>query len=191
MIVDPPSDTPAPLATALNLTCNATGNPPPTYSWYRDSRLIPGAVLPYLYIAEATPENRGYYRCEVMNNINSTQSTPGLVTIPGTLSIMTVCAVVFSFIHGQKDVARYVFMSQCDNFKNKLCSFIRFMYPISKMSQGSYHSGYYDGSFKHQGKVKCLQTCSQCPAGVYQYSIEVELNNQSIIEIDDLPNEVR
>ena len=88
MIVDPPPDTPAPLATALNLTCNATGTPPPTYSWYRDGRLIPGAVLPYLYIAEATPENRGYYRCEVMNNIDSTQSTPGLVTIPGTLSTM-------------------------------------------------------------------------------------------------------
>lgn len=93
MIVAPPPDTPAPLAAALNLTCNATGNPPPTYSWYQDGRLIPGAVLPYLYIAEATPDNRGFYRCEVTNTINSSQSMPAIVTIPGTYA----CAAVFQF----------------------------------------------------------------------------------------------
>ena len=83
VIVAPPPDTPTPLVTALNLTCGATGNPPPTYRWYRDGELLPGEVLPYLYIGETTPEDRGYYHCEVMNSIDRDQSMPALVTIPG------------------------------------------------------------------------------------------------------------
>jgi len=83
MIVAPPMDTSTSLANALNLTCGATGNPPPTYRWYRDGKLLTGEVLPYLYIGETTPEDRGYYHCEVMNSIDRDQSMPALVTIPG------------------------------------------------------------------------------------------------------------
>ena len=83
VIVAPPMDTSTSLANALNLTCGATGNPPPTYRWYRDGELLPGEVLPYFYIGETTPEDRGYYHCEVMNSIDRDQSMPALVTIPG------------------------------------------------------------------------------------------------------------
>ena len=40
-------------------------------------------------------------------------------------------------------------------------------------------------------KVSSKRWKLECSAGVYQYSIEVELNNQSTFEINSLPNEVR
>ena len=59
------------------------GYPPPTYQWYKDGEPIPGATLPYLYVPEATPEDRGSYTCVASNDQEVEVSSPGLVTIPG------------------------------------------------------------------------------------------------------------
>ena len=71
------------LSKPLNLTCDAMGNPLPSYQWYRDDEPIEGANLPYLYISEATPEDRGSYTCVATNENGNTSSNPGLTTIPG------------------------------------------------------------------------------------------------------------
>ena len=92
-IVAPPPDTSTPLVNTLNLTCDATGNPPPTYRWYKDGELLPGAVLPYFYITETAPEDRGYYHCEVTNSIDREQSLPALVTIPGNQHDTLSCTI--------------------------------------------------------------------------------------------------
>ena len=42
-----------------------------------------------------------------------------------------------------------------------------------------------------KNKVSSKRWKPECSAGVYQYSIEVELNNQSTFQINDLPDEVR
>lgn len=42
-----------------------------------------------------------------------------------------------------------------------------------------------------KNKVSLKRWKPECSAGVYQYSIEVELNNQSTFQINDLPDEVR
>ena len=83
IIVESPNDTSVDLSEPLNLTCDAMGNPPPSYQWYRDDVLIEGANLPYLYIPEATPEDRGSYTCVATNENGNTSSNPGLTTIPG------------------------------------------------------------------------------------------------------------
>ena len=67
----------------LNLTCEAVGYPPPTYQWYKDGEPIPGAKLPYLYVPEASPEDRGSYTCVASNDQDVEESSPGLVIIPG------------------------------------------------------------------------------------------------------------
>ena len=68
---------------ALNLTCEAMGNPPPSYQWYQDGEEIPGANLPYLFIPEVNPEDRGSYTCAATNENGITTSNPGLTIIPG------------------------------------------------------------------------------------------------------------
>ena len=77
------------LVQPLNLTCEAVGHPPPQYQWYKDDELISGAVLPYLYIPEITPSDRGSYTCVASNRAGEDESTPGTVTIPGVYHRVT------------------------------------------------------------------------------------------------------
>ena len=71
------------LVSPVNLTCEATGAPPLTYRWYRDGQLLEGKIRPYLYIAEFSPEDRGNYTCEVINNEGKDESDGALLTIKG------------------------------------------------------------------------------------------------------------
>ena len=84
-ITSSPSDETVSLTTPVNLTCEAEGHPAPTYEWYRDGEIIPGEILSYLYIPEASPADRGYYTCKAINPEDTTESTPGLLAIPGNL----------------------------------------------------------------------------------------------------------
>ena len=81
MIVQPPDNFTKPLFEAVNLTCAADGYPPPVFKWYRDGVLIPNAVQSFYYIDQLTPDLRGYYTCEAINNQDDVTSSPGLVTI--------------------------------------------------------------------------------------------------------------
>ena len=71
------------LVSPVNLTCEATGAPPLTYRWYRDGQLLEGKIRPYLYIAEFSPEDRGNYTCEVINDEGMDESDGALLTIKG------------------------------------------------------------------------------------------------------------
>ena len=81
VILQPPDNTTKPLFEAVNLTCAADGYPPPVFQWYRDGVLIPNAVQSFYYIDQLTPDLRGYYTCEAINNQDDVTSSPGLVTI--------------------------------------------------------------------------------------------------------------
>ena len=72
------------LVSPVNLTCEATGAPPLTYRWYRDGQLLEGKIRPYLYIAEFSPEDRGNYTCDVINDEGMDESDGALLTIKGT-----------------------------------------------------------------------------------------------------------
>ena len=82
-ITQPPLTMRSELAHPINLTCTAKGNPAPTYEWYKDGILIPGENLPFLYIAEVLPNDRGNYSCRALNVNGQIVSEPALLTIPG------------------------------------------------------------------------------------------------------------
>ena len=56
------------IATRINLTCMATGYPPPTYQWLKDGIPILQETRSYLYIPELSPEDRGNYTCMAHNS---------------------------------------------------------------------------------------------------------------------------
>ena len=83
-ITRPPQNITAQLVQSINLTCEAESYPAPTYKWYKDDQLIPGETLPYLYIPEASPEDRGSYSCEASNTGGQASSSLAQIAIPGT-----------------------------------------------------------------------------------------------------------
>lgn len=101
-ITQPPLTTTSGLANPINLTCSAIGNPAPTYEWYKDGILIPGEHLPFLYIAEVLPNDRGNYSCRAVNINGQRFSEPALLTIPGkqyrTIIMMMIDFHVFALI---------------------------------------------------------------------------------------------
>ena len=68
---------------SVNLTCLATGRPPPEYRWLRNNIFIDGATLPYYSIPRADPNDRGFYTCRVNNSRGTATSDDALVSIRG------------------------------------------------------------------------------------------------------------
>ena len=67
----------------VNLTCEATGDPPISYRWERDGVMLPEQVLSYLLIPSVNPEDRGAYMCIASNTWSNSSSELALVTIRG------------------------------------------------------------------------------------------------------------
>ena len=84
-IVSHPMNIQAELDQLVNLTCEVSGDPPITYRWTRDGVVLPGELLPYFLVQEVKPKHRGAYICKATNEVNSTTSQPGLLTINGIL----------------------------------------------------------------------------------------------------------
>ena len=84
-IREPPANRIIDVATPVNLTCTATGNPPPTYQWYKDGEPIIGETRSYLYITELLPEERGNYTC-VASNSRGSSSEDAKVDLQGEFS---------------------------------------------------------------------------------------------------------
>ena len=82
-ITQPPQEETPALAQPVKLTCEAQGYPPPLYHWFQDGVKIPGATLPYLYIREVAPGDRGNYSCTATNRAGSVTSSPGLLRVKG------------------------------------------------------------------------------------------------------------
>ena len=84
-IREPPANRTIDVATPVNLTCTATGNPPPNYQWYKDGEPIIGETRSYLYITELLPEERGNYTC-VASNSRGSSSKDAKVDLQGEFS---------------------------------------------------------------------------------------------------------
>lgn len=87
-ITRPPQGISAQLAQSINLTCEAESYPAPAYKWYKDGELIPQEILPYLYIPEASPGDRGSYSCEANNPRGQASSNLAQIVIPGTYFLL-------------------------------------------------------------------------------------------------------
>ena len=87
------------LVSPVNLTCEATGAPPLTYRWYRDGQLLERKIRPYLYIAEFSPEDRGNYTCDVINDKGMDKSDGALLTIKGKKKLSFSLDENIDFVH--------------------------------------------------------------------------------------------
>ena len=67
----------------LTLPCQADGNPIPTYEWYKDGVVIPGATRSSLHIQEVLPDDRGNYSCKATNSEGAILSGSTHVSVPG------------------------------------------------------------------------------------------------------------
>ena len=81
-----PKPTKANLTMPINLTCTAEGHPTPTYEWYKDGKLIPDEIFPFLYIPEPLPEDRGDYTCVAINSHGNGTSQEAELDIDGNNS---------------------------------------------------------------------------------------------------------
>ena len=87
MIVDGPQTTVGRVGQPINLTCTATGSPPPAITWFRDNAMIEDAIFQFLYIPAAKPQDRGFYYCRAVNSEGSDQSSQVAVTLEGMVSL--------------------------------------------------------------------------------------------------------
>ena len=87
-INEPPMNTTTELVSSVNFTCEAEGHPAPTYEWYKDDVLIPGENLPFLYIPEILPSDRGSYYCKAINNEGEMSSMQANLDIEGIVHRM-------------------------------------------------------------------------------------------------------
>ena len=69
----------------VTLNCSASGNPTPIIKWYKDNSAIEGpqAIGSTFEIQEATPDDRGFYRCEAINSVGNSKSNKALLLISG------------------------------------------------------------------------------------------------------------
>ena len=75
MIVEPPQQIYEPIGSEVNLTCVANGVPQPTISWYKDGKLLPNKVAPFLLIPDLSLDTRGLYECVAANKLGSQNET--------------------------------------------------------------------------------------------------------------------
>ena len=71
------------------ISCTATGSPAPTYTWWKDGEVIPGATNTTLYFNALTRDDEGTYTCVATNLVHSVRSMPAIVkveTIPSIVS---------------------------------------------------------------------------------------------------------
>lgn len=77
----PPVVTASPSGAVVNsgstiaLTVSASGNPPPTFQWYRNNVAIPGATSDTLLISSVTAAQGGNYTVTITNSAGTTTST--------------------------------------------------------------------------------------------------------------------
>ena len=83
MITKSPKSAHVEMDDPVNLTCEATGDPPISYRWERDGVMLPDQVLSYLLIPRVNPKDRGAYVCIASNPQSNSSSEPALVTIRG------------------------------------------------------------------------------------------------------------
>ena len=98
LVENPVNITEVVLLDGFSITCEATGNPEPTYYWYKDGILSYKDTASELSISEAKPSDRGYYYCEARNDGGNSTSKSGLVLIQGLKAFTSQCTVCESML---------------------------------------------------------------------------------------------
>ncbi len=92
VIINPPLSTAAEFGLPTVLTCNATAQPPPSYSWFRregnNSVLIEREETEVLIFNNLNPSNRGVYLCEAKNEVGVATSNDAILSIDGEFNVM-------------------------------------------------------------------------------------------------------
>ena len=70
------------------ISCAAIGSPAPTYTWWKDGEMIPGATNTTLYFNALTREDEGIYTCVATNLVHSVRSMPAIVKVETIPSII-------------------------------------------------------------------------------------------------------
>lgn len=75
------------IGNTLELTCKATGVPPPSYRWRKNGVLLPESNTEVLRIEQMSTKDSGNYTCEAYNHLSVESSTPSFVLVhsPPTL----------------------------------------------------------------------------------------------------------
>ena len=71
------------------ISCAATGSPAPTYTWWKDGEVIPGATNTTLYFNELRREDEGIYTCVATNLVHSVRSMPAIVKVETIPAVIT------------------------------------------------------------------------------------------------------
>ena len=87
-IDSPPMDFEGSLNSSVTLTCNATAQPPPKYTWFfvsgeSTNKTIQGENTAVYVINSLKPKDRGRYFCSVENPLNVVTSSEAIVSING------------------------------------------------------------------------------------------------------------
>ena len=100
----------------LTLPCQADGNPIPTYEWYKDGVLIPGATRSSLHIQEVLPDDRGNYSCRATNSEGAILSGSTHVSIPGIKCASN--SIIYEYLRRGRDfcsgVQQYEGVLECN-----------------------------------------------------------------------------
>ena len=70
------------------ISCAAIGSPAPTYTWWKDGEMIPGATNTTLYFNALTRDDEGTYTCVATNLVHSVRSMPAIVKVETIPSII-------------------------------------------------------------------------------------------------------
>ena len=71
------------------ISCAAIGTPAPTYTWWKDGEIIPGATNTTLYFNALSREDEGTYTCVATNLVHSVRSLPAIVKVETIPAIIT------------------------------------------------------------------------------------------------------
>lgn len=88
-IVVAPVTTIAEFSAMVSLTCNATGQPAPDYTWFRlrgdNKEVVANETGPSLTFEAVQPSDRGVYSCSASNDLDTVNSSNALLSIRGKL----------------------------------------------------------------------------------------------------------
>lgn len=87
VITSQPSSINVALGKSFTLSVSATGNPTPTYQWYKNGALISGATGSSYAVSSATASSAGSYSVKVSNVAGSVISNNATVAITATLTV--------------------------------------------------------------------------------------------------------
>ena len=83
-IIEEPNPMQVKLFNSAEFTCSATGQPTPTYRWFKDGTELKGRFDSRLSFDQVQLSDRGFYVCQAYNSIGEKRSKEALLNVIGT-----------------------------------------------------------------------------------------------------------